>query len=275
MRTPTQRLFAPGKVATRRNALPKVGSPNIVWRKVAWLVAVATVAMTSVTAFAQNTTPAPTPAPARETPRPQDIDPAVDTSATPSAPAREAPRPEDINPGVDTSSVTQSPDSPARTISPSDATSESRAGAATSPSNARPSANAQSAGAKPAARSKGQDRLELDTTQITGNRELPKVLYIVPWKRSDLGDLVGKPVNSLLDEVLTPVDRDVFRRENRYYRALTPGADQGAGPEYSDGTTPYVRPTPGTAPPAAGSVGSATKPASTSGSAAPPAGNER
>ena len=47
-----------------------------------------------------------------------------------------------------------------------------------------------------------QDRLELDTTQITGNRELPKVLYIVPWKRSDLGDLVGKPVNSLLDEVL-------------------------------------------------------------------------
>jgi len=48
------------------------------------------------------------------------------------------------------------------------------------------------------------------------------VLYIVPWKRSDLGDLVGKPVNSLLDEVLTPVDRDVFKRQNRYYDALKP-----------------------------------------------------
>jgi hypothetical protein len=71
---------------------------------------------------------------------------------------------------------------------------------------------------------KSQDRIELDTTQITGNRELPKVLYIVPWKRSDLGDLVGKPVNSLLDEVLTPVDRDVFKRENRYYDALKPDA---------------------------------------------------
>ena len=48
------------------------------------------------------------------------------------------------------------------------------------------------------------------------------MLYIVPWKRSDLGDLVGKPVNSLLDEVLEPVDRDVFKRENRYYDALKP-----------------------------------------------------
>src|SRR5262249_13370824 len=71
---------------------------------------------------------------------------------------------------------------------------------------------------------KAPDRIELDTTQITGNRELPKVLYIVPWKRSDLGDLVGKPVNSLLDEVLTPVDRDVFKRQNRYYDALKPDA---------------------------------------------------
>jgi hypothetical protein len=76
---------------------------------------------------------------------------------------------------------------------------------------------------KPAPRAgRALDRLELDATQITGNRELPKVLYIVPWKRSDLGDLLGKPVNSLLDEVLEPVDRDVFKRENRYYRALSP-----------------------------------------------------
>ena len=49
-------------------------------------------------------------------------------------------------------------------------------------------------------------------------------MYVVPWKRSDLGDLVGRPVNSLLDEVLQPVDRDVFKRENRYYDALQPEA---------------------------------------------------
>jgi hypothetical protein len=55
------------------------------------------------------------------------------------------------------------------------------------------------------------------------------VLYIVPWKRADLGDLLGRPVNSLLDEVLAPVDRDVFKRENRYYRALQPDAPKAPG----------------------------------------------
>ena len=66
------------------------------------------------------------------------------------------------------------------------------------------------------------DKLDLETTQITGNRELPKVMVVVPWKRSDIGDLVGRPVNSLVDEALQPVDREVFRREIDYYGALTP-----------------------------------------------------
>ena len=64
------------------------------------------------------------------------------------------------------------------------------------------------------------DHLELDPTSITGNRELPKVMVIVPWKRADLGDLEGRPANSLLNEVLEPVDREVFRRELRYFGAL-------------------------------------------------------
>ena len=61
------------------------------------------------------------------------------------------------------------------------------------------------------------DHLNLDATSVTGNRELPKVLYIVPWKKSDLGDLRGRPVNSLLDEVLSPVDREEFQRHLQYY----------------------------------------------------------
>ena len=64
--------------------------------------------------------------------------------------------------------------------------------------------------------------MELDATSVTGNRELPKVLYIVPWKKADLGDLVGKPMNSLVDEILAPVDRDVFKRQLRYNGALQP-----------------------------------------------------
>ena len=68
--------------------------------------------------------------------------------------------------------------------------------------------------------SKAMDRLELEATTITGNRELPKVMYVVPWKKADLGDLKGRPANSLLDEVLAPVDRDVFQREVAYFGAL-------------------------------------------------------
>lgn len=74
----------------------------------------------------------------------------------------------------------------------------------------------------PARRGNSADRIELGTTQITGNAELPRVMYVVPWKRAELGDLAGKPAKSLLDEVLAPVDRDVFRRQNRYYEALKP-----------------------------------------------------
>jgi hypothetical protein len=78
--------------------------------------------------------------------------------------------------------------------------------------------------AAPAGSGKARDRLDLEATQITGNRELPRVMYVVPWKRSDVGDLGGRPANSLLDEVLSPVDRDVFLRQNRYYDALKPDA---------------------------------------------------
>lgn len=117
------------------------------------------------------------------------------------------------------------------------------------------SAPAQRAPAKSAPRSAGTrgnaDRIDLDTTQITGNRELPKVLYIVPWKRPELGDLVGRPLNSLLDEVLTPVDRDVFRRENRYFNALQTGGDKPA-PIPVPAASPGVATVPGsTSQPAA------------------------
>jgi hypothetical protein len=61
-----------------------------------------------------------------------------------------------------------------------------------------------------------QDRADIDRTQITGSRELPKVLYIVPWKKPLPGELAGRPVASVLDEALAPVDRDVFRRQLRY-----------------------------------------------------------
>jgi len=64
------------------------------------------------------------------------------------------------------------------------------------------------------------DEITLGRTEITGNQELPKVLYIVPWQKADPGDLTGRPVNTLLDEVLAPLDREEFTRRVDYYGDL-------------------------------------------------------
>jgi hypothetical protein len=67
---------------------------------------------------------------------------------------------------------------------------------------------------------KAVDRLDLDASQVTGNSELPKIMVIVPWKHADVGNVAGRPVNSLMDEVLKPLDRDVLRRETEYYTKI-------------------------------------------------------
>lgn len=131
--------------------------------------------------------------------------PAVNTS-----PARAAPA-EDGRAPPRRPQVGLAPEAPATTPSPS------TSAAAPAPPASPP-------------RAASADRIELGTTQITGNSELPRVMYVVPWKRAELGDLAGRPARSLLDEVLAPVDRDVFRRQNRYYDALQPDA-AAAAPE--------------------------------------------
>ena len=79
-------------------------------------------------------------------------------------------------------------------------------------SAARPAATAE----EPAV-----DRLQLDSTSITGNRELPKVMSIVPWKAAEPPAGPDRPMGSLIEELLAPLDRDEFRREIAYYRDLS------------------------------------------------------
>lgn len=105
-----------------------------------------------------------------------------------------------------------------------------------------PAQEAPAAQQTPAAPAKGKgrkaaDRLDLDTTTVTGNRELPKVLYIVPWKKADLGELPGQPFNTLLDDALAPVDRDVFRREVTYFDAVAAGHGAGSAAPGADAAT--------------------------------------
>jgi hypothetical protein len=151
---------------------------------------------------------------AREAQRPapladvDDVEPAVDVGGratnflTREAPAAPVARPP------------AAPGAPAAPAAPA-----ARAAETPQPVPAAPAS--RTAAAPPRAATAGvMDTLDLGTTSITGNQELPKVLYIVPWKKSDLGDLVGRPVNTLLDEVLAPVDPEVFERHLDYYETL-------------------------------------------------------
>ena len=115
-----------------------------------------------------------------------DLEPAVDTSA--------------FEPAVDTSSVA---DESTDEVEPAVATAAMAADVTRDESGVQV-----------------MDRLELGRTEITGNQELPKVLYIVPWQKGDPSDLMGKPVNTLLDEVLAPIDREEFVRVVDYYGEL-------------------------------------------------------
>ncbi len=63
-------------------------------------------------------------------------------------------------------------------------------------------------------------RIELDETEISAARELPKVLYIVPWRKTR-PDPRPLPMRSLIDETLSPVEMDVFKRRVRYHRLTT------------------------------------------------------
>jgi len=145
---------------------------------------------------------------------PDDLEPAVDVGGVRVAIAqRPAP------PATPPAAVPPPPAQPTPAVAPSArsaAPPPSPAAVRAEPQQAAPAAPSAQRTATPRA----LDSIDLGTTSITGNQELPKVLYIVPWKKSDLGDLVGRPVNTLLDEVLAPVDPEVFKRHLEYYETL-------------------------------------------------------
>lgn len=143
--------------------------------------------------------------------------PANPAGATPKSPSKSTAQIDAGEPRADTS-----PPAPGGASSTSSGASATGAPAAGTPATGKP-ATPSSARAPKAAGQKppgGVDRLELNTATVTGDREQPKVMYIVPWKSSDIGDLSGKPMNSLLDEALAPVDRDEFKREVVYFEAV-------------------------------------------------------
>jgi len=61
-----------------------------------------------------------------------------------------------------------------------------------------------------------EERIKLKETGIQGSAELPKVLYIVPWKKQVI-DTSPVEVDSMVDDVMQPIDREVLRRQVIYY----------------------------------------------------------
>ncbi len=55
---------------------------------------------------------------------------------------------------------------------------------------------------------------------VIGNKEAPRSLIIVPWKAAQPGDLTLRPLNSLVEASIGPLDPDVVRRELRLRAAL-------------------------------------------------------
>ena len=151
------------------------------------------------------------------------IEPAVDTSRL-SGEALDRARedvPDDYEPAVDTSRLS---DAAADSSGPAVDTPAATAGLAAAAEAGDDDVDAAALIARDVTRRESaggvMDEIGLGRTEITGNQELPKVLYIVPWQKSDPGDLMGRPVNTLIDEVLAPVDREEFLRQVDYYGDL-------------------------------------------------------
>ena len=82
---------------------------------------------------------------------------------------------------------------------------------------------------KPASTGGGRTEIYLDSSAVRGNKELPRMMYILPWQEAGAAEGGDRPVNSLVSEVLAPLDREVFLRKNRYFEQLYRGEAAGSG----------------------------------------------
>jgi hypothetical protein len=65
-----------------------------------------------------------------------------------------------------------------------------------------------------------QERIDLESTFV-GDREQPSVSYITPWKPPEGPSKLYRPIESISDNALEPVDREVLARSNQFYNELS------------------------------------------------------
>ena len=70
-----------------------------------------------------------------------------------------------------------------------------------------------------------EERLQLDKTTILGNRELPKVTFVVPW-RDAAADIPGWQAAPTARPLSTPLDGELLRRQVNYSKQFDGGKVQ-------------------------------------------------
>jgi len=76
-----------------------------------------------------------------------------------------------------------------------------------------------------------QDKeLNLEST-FQGNREQPRVLYIVPWQQPGGPPELARPIDGELDQLFEPIDRTSFQRELKYIKFLQDGDQKTDNPQ--------------------------------------------
>lgn len=65
-----------------------------------------------------------------------------------------------------------------------------------------------------------EQRLDMEGAAIFGNKESPNVLYVVPWRQARRLTGTMPPEMTTMDELLVPLDRDVFRRRVDWYQTF-------------------------------------------------------
>lgn len=68
--------------------------------------------------------------------------------------------------------------------------------------------------------SRAEQRLDMEGAAIFGNKESPNVLYVVPWRQAKRLSGMVPPEMTTMEELLVPLDRDIFRRRVDWYQTF-------------------------------------------------------
>src|SRR6056297_2585520 len=71
-----------------------------------------------------------------------------------------------------------------------------------------------------------EENITMDSLQVIGNKEMPNILYILPWQTAQLPTMVELPLSGLIQDALQPVDRESILRR-KYYQEVVVSSEPG------------------------------------------------